>query len=285
MRSGQVRVLMGSTFKMGAGMNVQDRLVALHDLDCPWRPGDLEQRSGRIIRQGNRNKEVHIYRYVTESTFDAYLWQTVENKQKFISQIMTSKSPVRCCEDIDETALSYAEIKALCAGDERISEKMDFDVDVARLKLMKASHQSQQYKHGGQSSCVTFPAADRRSEKCHRRPGSRYENRGWQHPHPTDGFAGMEVKGDLLTDKDNAGAAMLEAFKEVKDSEPVPIGSYRGFQTALTAENFYMDLHFDTQRADDAPGRAGQGRKRQPHPYRQRPRPDAGAVQNGAGQA
>ena len=145
-RAGQVRVLMGSTFKMGAGMNVQDRLVAFHDLDCPWRPGDLEQRSGRIIRQGNHNKEVHIYRYVTESTFDAYLWQTVENKQKFISQIMTSKSPVRSCEDVDETALSYAEIKALCAGDERIKEKMDLDVDVARLKLMKASHQSQQYK-------------------------------------------------------------------------------------------------------------------------------------------
>ena len=119
-RSGQVRVLMGSTFKMGAGMNVQDRLVALHDLDAPWRPGDLEQRSGRIIRQGNRNREVHIYRYVTEGTFDAYLWQTLENKQKFISQIMTSKSPVRSCEDIDETALSFAEIKALCAGDERM---------------------------------------------------------------------------------------------------------------------------------------------------------------------
>ena len=145
-RSGQVRVLMGSTFKMGAGMNVQDRLVALHDLDCPWRPGDLEQRGGRIIRQGNRNKEVHIYRYVTEATFDAYLWQTIENKQRFISQIMTSKSPVRSCEDIDETALSYAEIKALCAGDERIKEKMDLDVDVARLRLMRASHQSQQYK-------------------------------------------------------------------------------------------------------------------------------------------
>ena len=131
-RSGQVRVLMGSTFKMGAGMNVQDRLVALHDLDCPWRPGDLEQRSGRIIRQGNKNEEVHIYRYVTEATFDAYLWQTIENKQKFISQIMTSKSPVRSCEDIDETALSYAEIKALCAGDARIKEKMDLDIDVYR---------------------------------------------------------------------------------------------------------------------------------------------------------
>ena len=123
-RSGQVRVLMGSTAKMGAGTNVQDRLIASHDLDCPWRPGDLEQRKGRIVRQGNKNKEVHIYRYVTESTFDAYLWQTIENKQKFISQIMTSKSPVRACEDIDETALSYAEIKALCAGDPAIKEKM-----------------------------------------------------------------------------------------------------------------------------------------------------------------
>jgi hypothetical protein len=145
-RSGQVRVLMGSTFKMGAGMNVQDRLIALHDLDAPWRPGDLEQRSGRIIRQGNMNPEVHIYRYVTEATFDAYLWQTLENKQKFISQIMTSKSPVRACDDIDETALSYAEIKALCAGDERIKEKMDLDVQVSRLKMLKANHVSQQYR-------------------------------------------------------------------------------------------------------------------------------------------
>lgn len=123
-RSGQVRVLMGSTAKMGAGTNVQDRLIAQHDLDCPWRPGDLEQRAGRIVRQGNRNEKVFIYRYVTEATFDAYLWQTVENKQKFISQIMTSKSPVRSCDDMDETALSYAEIKALCAGDPRIKEKM-----------------------------------------------------------------------------------------------------------------------------------------------------------------
>ena len=239
-RSGQVRVLMGSTFKMGAGMNVQDRLVALHDLDCPWRPGDLEQRSGRIIRQGNRNKEVHIYRYVTESTFDAYLWQTVENKQKFISQIMTSKSPVRSCEDIDEAALSYAEIKALCAGDERIREKMDLDVDVARLRLMKANHQSQQYRLED-NILRHFPAQIE-------------ENRGFlsgfeadmktleQHPHPKDGFAGMEVKGDLLTDKDNAGAAILEAFKDAKGLEPVPIGSYRGFSMSLTVENFGKDF-------------------------------------------
>ena len=239
-RSGQVRVLMGSTFKMGAGMNVQDRLVALHDLDCPWRPGDLEQRSGRIIRQGNRNKEVHIYRYVTESTFDAYLWQTVENKQKFISQIMTSKSPVRSCEDIDEAALSYAEIKALCAGDERIREKMDLDVDVARLRLMKANHQSQQYRLED-NILRHFPAQIE-------------ENKGFlsgfeadmktleRHPHPKDGFAGMEVKGDLLTDKDNAGAALLEAFKDAKGLESVPIGSYRGFAMSLTVENFGKDF-------------------------------------------
>ena len=239
-RSGQVRVLMGSTFKMGAGMNVQDRLVALHDLDCPWRPGDLEQRSGRIIRQGNRNKEVHIYRYVTESTFDAYLWQTVENKQKFISQIMTSKSPVRSCEDIDEAALSYAEIKALCAGDERIREKMDLDVDVARLRLMKANHQSQQYRLED-NILRHFPAQIE-------------ENKGYlsgfeadmktleQHPHPKDGFAGMEVKGDFLTDKDNAGAAILEAFKDAKGLESVPIGTYRGFSMSLTVENFGKDF-------------------------------------------
>ena len=239
-RSGQVRVLMGSTFKMGAGMNVQDRLVALHDLDCPWRPGDLEQRSGRIIRQGNMNPEVHIYRYVTESTFDAYLWQTVENKQKFISQIMTSKSPVRSCEDVDETALSYAEIKALCAGDDRIKEKMDLDVDVARLKLMKANHLSQQF-------CLednllkTFPEQIRQNESFIEGFTADLKTLS-EHPHPKDGFAGMEVKGDILTDKDNAGAAILEAFKDAKGMEPVPIGSYRGFAMSLTVEDFGRDF-------------------------------------------
>jgi hypothetical protein len=238
-RSGQVRVLMGSTFKMGAGMNVQDRLVALHDLDAPWRPGDLEQRSGRIIRQGNMNPEVHIYRYVTEATFDAYLWQTLENKQKFISQIMTSKSPVRSCDDIDETALSYAEIKALCAGDERIKEKMDLDVDVARLKLMKANHQSQQYRL--EDNLLRYF------------PEQIEQNKGFiagfetdmktlaEHPHPADGFAGMTVRGDVLTDKENAGAALVDAFKEVKGLEPVPVGSYRGFQMSLTLEDFGRD--------------------------------------------
>ena len=239
-RSGQVRVLMGSTFKMGAGMNVQDRLVALHDLDCPWRPGDLEQRSGRIIRQGNRNKEVHIYRYVTESTFDAYLWQTVENKQKFISQIMTSKSPVRSCEDIDEAALSYAEIKALCAGDERIREKMDLDVDVARLRLMKANHQSQQYRLED-NILRHFPAQIEENKSF--LSGFEADMKTLeQHSHPKDGFAGMEVKGDLLTDKDNAGAAILEAFKDAKGLESVPIGTYRGFSMSLTVENFGKDF-------------------------------------------
>ena len=235
-RAGQVRVLMGSTFKMGAGMNVQDRLIALHDLDCPWRPGDLEQRSGRIIRQGNGNPEVHIFRYVTEGTFDAYLWQTIENKQKFISQIMTSKSPVRSCEDIDETALSYAEIKALCAGDERIKEKMDLDIDVSKLRLLKASHQSQQYRLED-NLLKYFPEQIER-------------NKGFiagleadmaalaAHPHPKDGFAGMVVRGDTLTDKDNAGAAILEACKEVKGIDPLEIGSYRGFSMSLSVENF-----------------------------------------------
>ena len=208
---------------MGRGYEREDRLVALHDLDCPWRPGDLEQRSGRIIRQGNRNKEVHIYRYVTESTFDAYLWQTVENKQKFISQIMTSKSPVRSCEDVDETALSYAEIKALCAGDERIKEKMDLDVDVARLKLMKASHQSQQFRlednllrHFPNRSGRTRASWRASPPICRRSPGS---------PHPVDGFAGMEVKGDLLTDKDNAGAAILEPSRTQRAWSPFPSGA------------------------------------------------------------
>ena len=238
-RSGQVRVLMGSTFKMGTGMNVQDRLIALHDLDAPWRPGDLEQRSGRIIRQGNMNPEVHIYRYVTEATFDAYLWQTLENKQKFISQIMTSKSPVRACDDIDETALSYAEIKALCAGDERIKEKMGLDVDVARLKLMKANHQSQQYRLED-NLLRYFPEQIEQSKGFIAGFEADMKTLA-EHPHPVDGFAGMTVRGDVLTDKENAGAALVDAFKDVKGLDPVPIGSYRGFQMSLTLEDFGRD--------------------------------------------
>ena len=235
-RTGQVRVLIGSTFKMGAGMNVQDRLIALHDLDCPWRPGDLEQRSGRIVRQGNMNPEVHIYRYVTEGTFDSFLWQTVETKQKFISQIMTSKSPVRSCEDVDETALSYAEIKALCAGDPRIREKMDLDIDVARLKLLKADHQSQQFRLED-NLLKHFPEQIERSKGFIAGFQADMETLA-AHPHPKDGFAGMEIRGDKLTDKENAGAALLDAMKDATGLEPVPIGSYRGFAMSLTLEDF-----------------------------------------------
>ena len=230
-RTGQVRVLLGSTAKMGAGTNVQDRLVALHDLDCPWRPGDLAQRKGRIERQGNQNPLVHVYRYVTEGTFDAYLWQTVENKQKFISQIMTSKSPVRSCDDVDETALSFAEIKALCAGDPRIKERMDLDVEVAKLKLMKADHQSKQYRLEDQL-LKYFPQEIETNKGYIQGFEADLETLA-AHPHPADGFAGMEIRGDVLTDKENAGAALLDACKEVKTSDPVQIGSYRGYAMSV----------------------------------------------------
>ena len=231
-RSGQVRVLLGSTAKMGAGTNVQDRLIALHDLDAPWRPRDLTQRKGRIERQGNQNETVHVCRYVTERTFDAYLWQTLETKQRFISQIMTSKSPVRSCEDIDETALSFAEVKALCAGDQRIKERMDLDVDVSRLKLLKADHQSKQFRLEDQILKYY--------------PQKIEEHRGYirgfeadmktlaEHPLPDEGFVGMEIRGDVLTDKENAGAALIDAVTDVKSTDPVEIGHYRGFP--MTAE-------------------------------------------------
>nr|WP_243417140.1 SNF2-related protein [Pseudoflavonifractor phocaeensis] len=253
-RQGRVRVLMGSTFKMGAGMNVQDRLIALHDLDCPWRPGDLEQRKGRIVRQGNRNEKVHIYRYVTEGTFDSYLWQTVENKQKFISQIMTSKSPVRSCDDVDETALSYAEIKALCAGNPLIKEKMDLDIDVARLKILKADHQSRQFRMED-NVLRYFPEQIKEAEgfiagleqdmatlAAHPHPVTVKEAGDGKAAEVEKGFAGMVVRGDTLTDKDNAGAAILEACKEVKDAQPVEIGGYRGFAMFLSVENFGSDF-------------------------------------------
>ena len=236
-RSGQVRVLMGSTAKMGAGTNVQDRLVALHDLDCPWRPRDLTQRKGRIERQGNQNKLVHVCRYVTEGTFDAYLWQTVENKQKFISQIMTSKSPVRSCEDVDATALSFAEIKALCAGDPRIKERMDLDIEVSKLKIMKADHNSKQFRLED-SLLKYFP------EKIEEHKGFI---RGLEadmqtlaaHPLPAESFVGMEIRGDRLTDKENAGAALLDTCKEVKGKDPVQIGSYRGFTMSVAFDSMW----------------------------------------------
>ena len=235
-RSGQVRVLLGSTSKMGAGTNVQDRLVAIHDVDCPWRPGDLQQRKGRIERQGNQNEKVHVFRYVTEGTFDAYLWQTVENKQKFISQIMSSKSPVRSCDDVDEVALSFAEIKALCAGDPRIKERMDLDVEVSKLKIMKADYKSKQYRLED-NLLRHFPE---QIEKLKGYIQAIQEDMQMldTHPHPQDGFAGMTVLADELMDKDNAGAALIEAAKKATGLDPVEIGTYRGFQMSVTLEDF-----------------------------------------------
>ena len=235
-RAGQVRVLIGSTAKMGAGTNVQDRLIASHDLDCPWRPGDLEQRAGRIVRQGNKNPEVYVYRYVTEGTFDAYLWQTVENKQKFISQIQTSKSPVRSCEDVDATALSYAEIKALSAGDPRIKEKMDLDVEVAKLRIMKADHDSKKYKLQDRLRKY-FPENIERNKAL--LEGLQKDTEILQaHPLPEKNFVGMEIKGDLLTDRENAGAALIQACKDYRDETRCKIGSYRGFDLLLRYDAF-----------------------------------------------
>ena len=228
MRSGQVRVLIGSTAKMGAGTNVQDKLIASHDLDCPWRPRDLTQRKGRIERQGNTNSKVHVCRYVTEGTFDAYLWQTVENKQKFISQVMTSKSPVRTCDDMDETALSFAEIKALCAGDPRIKERMDLDVEVSKLRLMKADHNSNQYRIQDMllryyPEMIEVAQADIRGLEADMEILAA-------NPLPqTEEFVGMEVRGDRLSDKKNAGAALISACQEMVSKESVKIGRYRGF--------------------------------------------------------
>ena len=239
-RAGTVRVLMGSTQKMGAGTNVQDRLIALHDLDCPWRPGDLEQRKGRIVRQGNGNPCVHIYRYVTENTFDAYLWQTVENKQKFISQIMTSKSPVRSCEDIDETALSYAEIKALCAGDARIKEKMDLDVEVARLKVLKSDFESQRFRLQD-DILMRIPERIAKTEESIAAYGRDIETLDVYKT--VDGeFAGMTVEGRFFSEKAEAGEAMLAACKQSKLSKPVEIGSYRGFSMVASFSGFDYKL-------------------------------------------
>ena len=235
-RSGNVRVLLGSTAKMGAGTNVQDRLIALHDLDAPWRPGDLEQRKGRIARQGNMNETVHVYRYVTENTFDAYLWQTLENKQKFISQIMTSKSPVRSCEDADETTLSYAEVKALCAGDPRIREKMDLDVQVAKLRLLKSSHQSQKY-HLEDRLLQYYPreiAATRAAiSGCEADIKTRDA-----HPAPADGLAGIELQGQHYDERVAAGEALLNILPTVQDTQPVHVGSFRGFDVEVSLEAF-----------------------------------------------
>lgn len=240
-RSGQVRVLIGSTQKMGAGTNVQKKLVALHHLDCPWRPSDLQQREGRIIRQGNENNEVDIYTYVTENTFDSYLYQLVEGKQKFIGQIMTSKSPVRSCEDIDETALSYAEIKALCTGNPHIKEKMDLDIDVQRLRLLKANHLSQRYALEDQI-IKELPQEIARYEQYiegYTSDMDRLKNN--THPNE-DGFSPMEVEGTVYTDKKAAGSAILAACKAMTSSDPVPLGQYRGFAMDLSFESLFREF-------------------------------------------
>ncbi len=239
-RTGQVRVLMGSTQKMGAGTNCQDRLVALHHLDVGWRPSDMTQRNGRIIRQGNQNKEVQIYQYVTEGTFDAYLYQTLENKQKFISQIMTSKSPVRSCDDVDEQALSYAEIKALCAGNPLIKEKMDLDIDVARLKVLKADHQSQQYRM--EDKLLKYFPAEIERQTGYIRGFEADIQTVTAHPQIAEGFCGMEILGKHYTEKEDAGEMILAACKEMKTTEPIPLGSYRGFQMELSFDSFRHDF-------------------------------------------
>ncbi len=235
-RTGQVRVLMGSTAKMGAGTNVQDRLIALHDLDAPWRPGDLEQRKGRIERQGNMNETVHVYRYVTENTFDSYLWQTLENKQKFISQIMTSKSPVRSCDDVDETTLSFAEIKALCAGDPRIKEKMDLDVQVAKLRLLKSSFQSQKYTLEDNLARY-FPREIAETNERIAALESDIQTRD-AHLAPVDGFVGIELDGVRYTERVAAGEALLNLLPMVQDTKPVHVGSFRGFDVEVSLEQF-----------------------------------------------
>lgn len=239
-RTGQVRILLGSTQKMGAGTNVQDLLVAVHHLDVGWRPSDMTQRNGRIIRQGNQNAEVQIYQYVTEGTFDAYLYQTLENKQKFISQIMTSKSPIRSCDDVDEQALSYAEIKALCAGNPLIKEKMDLDIDVARLKVLKADHLSQQYRLEDKL-LKYFPVEIEHQQSAIR--GLESDLRTAEaNPVLEESFAGMEILGKVYAEKEDAGVAIMAACKEVKINQDMPLGWYRGFSMTLSFDSFSKEF-------------------------------------------
>ncbi|MBW4841553.1 MAG: DEAD/DEAH box helicase family protein, partial [Paenibacillaceae bacterium] len=244
-RSGQVRVLLGSTFKMGAGTNVQTKLIALHDLDCPWRPRDLEQRSGRIIRQGNQNSEVHIFRYVTENTFDAYLYQTLENKQRFISQIMTSKSPVRSAEDIDETALSYAEVKALATGNPYIKEKMDLDIQVSKLKLLKANHLSQRYALEDRLLKMLPQQIKSTEERIagYEQDAALYMRSKATKKEDTEesNFPGMVIKDFTYSERMAAGAALLEACKGMTSPDPQAAGSYFGFSMWLSFDNFHKE--------------------------------------------
>ena len=235
-RSGDVRVLLGSTAKMGAGTNVQQRLVAVHHLDVGWKPSDMTQRNGRIIRQGNMNKEVKVFNYVTEGTFDSYLFQTLENKQRFISQIMTSKSPVRSCDDVDEQALSYAEIKALCAGNPLIKEKMDLDVQVAKLKVLKADHQSQKFRL--QDKLLTKLPADIQETNAHIAGLKADAQLAAAHPQGKDEFCGMVIKGVSYDEKKTAGERLVLACSELPNTEEKVIGSYRGFELSLRFDAF-----------------------------------------------
>ncbi len=233
-RSGQVRILIGSTPKLGAGTNVQDRLIALHHLDCPWKPAELEQQEGRILRQGNRNKKVRIYRYVTESTFDAYLWQILENKQKFISQIMTSKSPVRSCEDVDDTALSYAEIKSLATGNVYIKEKMELDIQVSKLKLLKAEHISQKYRLEADIA-RNYPAeiAELKERVAGLLADVKMAASVFEKSEGKDNFA-MEIKGRVYTDRKEAGEAFIYACQGLRATDDArPVGSFSGFELAV----------------------------------------------------
>ena len=235
-RSGDVRVLLGSTAKMGAGTNVQSRLVAVHHLDVGWKPSDMTQRNGRIIRQGNMNKEVKVFNYVTEGTFDSYLFQTLENKQRFISQIMTSKSPVRSCEDVDEQALSYAEIKALCAGNPLIKEKMDLDVQVAKLKVLKADHQSQKFRL--QDKLLTKFPADIQETNAHIAGLKADAQLAAAHPQGKEEFCGMTIRGVTYDEKKTAGERLVLACSELPNAEEKVIGSYRGFELSLRFDTF-----------------------------------------------
>ena len=243
-RSGEIRVLIGSTQKMGAGTNVQKKLIALHHVDCPWRPSDLQQREGRIIRQGNENPEVEIYTYVTENTFDSYLYQMVEGKQKFIGQVMTSKAPARSAEDIDETALSYAEVKALCTGNPYIKEKMDLDIAVQRLKMLKASHLSQRYALEDKIAKV-FPDQIAALEQKISGYKSDIELREAQTMPNEDGFSSMEVEGTVYIEKKAAGSALLAAAHNMTSPDAIPIGMYRGFAMVLSFDTFAKEYRLN----------------------------------------
>ncbi len=243
-RSGEIRVLIGSTQKMGAGTNVQKKLIALHHVDCPWRPSDLQQREGRIIRQGNENPEVEIYTYVTENTFDSYLYQMVEGKQKFIGQVMTSKAPARSADDIDETALSYAEVKALCTGNPYIKEKMDLDIGVQRLKMLKASHLSQRYALEDKIAKV-FPDQIAALEQKISGYKSDIELREAQTMPNEDGFSSMEVEGTAYIEKKAAGSALLAAAHNRTSPDAIPCGMYRGLAMVLSFDTFAKDYRLN----------------------------------------